>query len=130
MKPVDYEEMRQVASLCMHLVDAKEWERLGEVFMEDAIYDGRQTITGKVAHGVSEIVELWSGLRMGVHSSTDFVITRYSPDDDAAESVSKWASKQFDGRLNTGRYVDVWKRTRKGWRIAHRINIVMQPDGE
>jgi ketosteroid isomerase-like protein len=130
VNPADFEEMRQAASLCMHVVDAKEWDRLNEVFTEGAVYDGRQTAIATMVEGVGEIAKLWSGLRMGVHSSTDFVVTSYHSGEGTAESVSKWSSKQADGKFNTGRYVDVWNRTAAGWRVAHRINILTYPDSQ
>lgn len=129
VNPADFEEMRQAASLCMHAVDAKEWDRLYGVFTEDAVYDGRQTAIAMMVQGVPEIIKLWSGLRMGVHSSTDLVVTSYDSAAGTAESVSKWSSKQADGKFNTGRYVDKWNRTANGWRVAHRVNILTYPDG-
>lgn len=124
----DYSEMCQVSALCMHLVDSKEWGRLNEVFTIDCFYDGTNTLTKATADGVAAIAELWSKLPMGVHGSTDFIVTDIGPDGLTAQSVSKWTSTPDNDHLRTGDYVDEWKRTSDGWRISRRTNSIRRPD--
>ena len=124
----DFAEMVQVASLCMHLVDTKQWDRLSDVFTEDAVYDGKATITQKVAEGVSGIAALWSSLKMGVHYSTDLIVVDVGDAGKTATTVSKWMSTPDNDKIRTGVYRDEWSKTAAGWRIRRRVNTITKPD--
>jgi hypothetical protein len=125
----DVSEIRQVAALAMHVVDKAEWSRLNEVFTQDATFDGRKTPTGVLLQGLASIEAEWPTRRMGLHFTTDFVVTEAGSDGASASSIAKYMTTLDSDHFATGLFEDRWRKTADGWRIASRTPVpLVAPD--
>ncbi|TQS39491.1 nuclear transport factor 2 family protein [Cryptosporangium phraense] len=103
-----------------HLVDAGEFDRIGEVFAEDVVHDltdfGLGTVTGL---GLFRDAESAPGVVHPVgHHVTNTVLTAL--DDDHVQARSKGIGVQADGTTGSVVYDDVVERRAVGWRITRR----------
>lgn len=120
MRPTHHEvvEIERVLSLWGHLLDGREWERLGECLTEDAIYDG--SIFGfEPVQGIDAIkAALRDGEHAAAHHVTNIVVI---PGEAGATHIkSKGIGVRHDGTVGSVTYHDEMVRTTRGWRIAKR----------
>ena len=119
MDPSDYAEIAQLLARYCHIVDAKQWDRLLEIFAGD----GTMTVTSLYAthRGEAELRVLYGELMNHplAHHSTSVVVIEAAAD--TARVVSKWVTVRVDGFAGTGVYADELVRTDAGWRIAARV---------
>jgi hypothetical protein len=119
--------IHEVLSLYGHVIDEREWERLGEVFTDDLVYDA----TGfdmTVMRGLAELTAVFAGPDAPhplAHHATNVVVTP-TDDPDTAHVVSKGLGVGFKGRVGSATYDDVVVRTPDGWRIAKRTGRYRQ----
>ena len=114
-------EIEGVLSLWGHVLDAREWDRLGECLTDDAIYDG--SVFGfEPVEGVDAIT---AALRDGEHAAAHHVTNiLVIPGDAGVTHVkSKGIGVMSDGTVRSVTYADEVVRTASGWRIARRALI-------
>ena len=104
-----------------HLVDHGEFDRLGELFTDDATYDvtdlGGGVLTGTAAMATAALA---LGDRNPVgHHVTNIVVSEVG--DDEATAWSKGFGVTADGRVGSVTYEDTVVRTPAGWRISRRV---------
>ena len=119
MDPVDYIAIAQLLARYCHIVDDKQWDRLGEVFAEG----GTMTVANlyETHTGEAELRVLYSE-KMNhplAHHSTSLVVLESNTD--TARVVSKWVTVRVDGGAGTGVYADDLVRTSNGWRVKARL---------
>ena len=112
--------VNDLISLHGHLVDAGAFDRSGELFTPDVIYDVSHLGGGQLV-GIAAIRE--AGLRLGAdnpvaHHVTNVVVNRL--DDDHIAAWSKGLGVRTDGTVGSVTYKDIVVRTPDGWRISHR----------
>jgi SnoaL-like domain len=116
--------IHQLLALYCHIIDEREWWRVGELFTADAVYDMSDFGLG-VVHGAAAIRELWSrpdAIHPLAHHATNIVI---SEDADGTVRVhSKGLGVGPNGRVGSVVYRDVVVRTDAGWRFATRKSQV------
>jgi hypothetical protein len=110
----------ELIALHGHLVDAGEFDRLGELFTPDVVYDVSD-LGGEPLAGIAAIRE--AGLRLGAdnpvaHHVTNVVLE--AVDDDHIAAWSKGLGVRTDGTVGSVVYQDIVVRTPDGWRISHR----------
>ena len=119
MRANDFADLQQLLSRYCHIVDAKSWDDLGQIFTED----GSMTVTGiyPVHTGLAALKELY-GVKMRhpiAHNSTSVVVI--ADEGDRLRVESKFITVRSTGLCGTGLYEDVVVRTPAGWRIQTRL---------
>ena len=111
-----------------HLIDAREFSRLGENMTADVVYDMTAFELG-VAHGLDEVIAMWTrpdAHHPLAHHATNVVITEHP--DGTVRVRSKGIGVGFKGRVGTVTYLDVVRKTPAGWRIAARTGVLRRPE--
>jgi 3-phenylpropionate/cinnamic acid dioxygenase small subunit len=116
-------EIYELLALHGHLMDAGEFDRLGELFTEDFVYDLDALGHGQL-QGAGALVE--ASLALGDnnplgHHVTNALVTESTGDE--ALVRSKGIGILADGTSGTVVYEDVVRRTPQGWRIARRTVV-------
>src|SRR5262249_50409271 len=105
-RPVTTDEIvaiTQVVHLYGHIMDSAAWDRLGEVFAEDATFD-ITSFGGGVMVGLSGIYEAFS---RGQHPPAHQVSNTYVEErDDGLHALSKLFGPDWSGRMVIGDYRD------------------------
>jgi hypothetical protein len=113
----------ELIALHGHLMDAGDFDRLGELFTEDFVYDVEALGFGSLK-GIDALTEASRALGddnpLGHHVTNALVI---ADEDNVATVRSKGIGILADGTSGTVVYEDVVRRTAVGWRIAHRTVI-------
>jgi 3-phenylpropionate/cinnamic acid dioxygenase small subunit len=114
--------IHQLLALHGHLIDAREFDRLDELFTADAVYDVSALGQGEI-RGIDRFREVSAAFvedeRNPVgHHVTNVIVEE--PTGDATTVRSKAIGVLRDGRSGSVTYVDRVVRTPDGWRIAAR----------
>jgi 3-phenylpropionate/cinnamic acid dioxygenase small subunit len=117
MTPEDYLEIQQVNARYAHVIDSQDWDNLPDVFTDDAVID-RSGVGLSNLHGYEEIRSTLGQQARLEHYGTNLEITL--AEGDRVEARSKFLGIGPNGRIISGEYEDVWRRTPAGWRIARR----------
>jgi hypothetical protein len=112
--------IHELLALYGHIIDAREWQRVGELFTATSLYDMSAFGLG-VVQGAAAIRELWS--RPGAahplaHHATNIVIRE--ADDGTVHVLSKGLGVDESGLVGSVVYRDVVARGSEGWRFASR----------
>jgi len=105
-----------------HVVDDRDWDRLGELFTDDVVFDledyGYGTLRGLAA--MRELARAGQDDKaqpLG-HHVTNIVIT--GQDRETVRARSKALAVMPDGASGTAVYEDTLRREEQRWRISHR----------
>jgi hypothetical protein len=112
--------IHQLLALYGHIIDEREWQRVGELFTADALYDMSDFGLG-VMRGAAAIRALWSrpdAIHPLAHHETSIVVTE--DPDGRVRVLSKGLGIGPNGRVGSVVYRDVVVRTSDGWRFAER----------
>ena len=112
--------IHQLLALYGHIIDEREWQRVGELFTATAVYDMTDFGLGAV-RGAAAIREMWSrpdAMHPLAHHATNIVISE--DPDGTVHVVSKGIGVGANGRVGSVVYRDVVERTPQGWRFASR----------
>lgn len=116
--------IHELLALHGHLMDDGQFDRLGELFTSDVVYDltelGGGTLRGPTAVRAAALA-LGEGNPLG-HHVTNVIVTEAS--NDMARVSSKWLGVRTDGSVGSGVYEDEVTRSGTGWRISYRKVIV------
>lgn len=133
----DVEDKQEITEVCYRYgvyLDSREWDRLSEVFTDDAIAeyldmprcDGRQAIQDTCSDALGSFTA-------SQHLIGNVLVTLNG---DEAESVCYLQAQHVragteggDNFIIAGRYLDKLVRTADGWRINHRRLVGMWTDG-
>ncbi|MBV1694321.1 MAG: nuclear transport factor 2 family protein [Hyphomicrobiales bacterium] len=110
------------------VIDERDWERVGELFTDDVVYDMSELGLGTL-HGVAAVLHLWRSredLHPLAHHATNIVVSA-GADRDTARVISKGIGVGRKGRVGSVTYRDLLRRTPQGWRIASRHARLRQP---
>ena len=120
--------IHQLLALYGHLIDERQWSRLGEVFTDDLVFDATDFGLG-VTHSLDELREVWTGPEAAHplgHHATNIVVTEDA--DGTVRVLSKVVGVGNKGRVGSGTYRDVVVKTADGWRLASRTVTLRHPD--
>lgn len=121
--------IHEVIALHGHLIDDEEWDRLGEVFAADIVFDITDFGYGTL-HGLEAMQELVRGVHddenqaLG-HHVTNIVITGLKADTVTARS--KGLGVAADGTTGSAVYEDELRHEPQGWRISYRKALARRP---
>jgi hypothetical protein len=113
----------ELLALHGHLVDSGAFDRLGELFTDDVVYDltalGSEQLTGIEALARSALA-LGDANPLAHHVTNALIL---AGDADEATVRSKGIAVRSDGSTGTVVYEDLVRRTPVGWRVARRAVI-------
>jgi hypothetical protein len=116
--------IHELLALYGHIIDAREWQRVDELFTATARYDMREFGLGLV-EGAAAIRELWSrpdAMHPLAHHATNIVVSTDA--DGTVRVLSKGLGVGPSGRVGSVVYHDVVERTPAGWRFAARSAVL------
>lgn len=114
--------IHDVIALHGHVADDRAWDRLGEVFADDVVFDVTDYGYGTL-HGLQAMQDLAHGTRDDAdqplgHHVTNIVVV--GQDGGQVRARSKALAVAADGTSGSAVYEDVLRREPQGWRISHR----------
>jgi SnoaL-like domain len=112
--------IHELLGLYGHIIDAREWERVDELFTHDCTYDMTQFGLG-VVYGAQAVRALWAGPDAAhplAHHATNIIVSQ-GPDG-TVRVLSKGLGVGPNGRVGSVTYRDIVIRTRSGWRFVAR----------
>jgi ketosteroid isomerase-like protein len=100
-----------------YILDAGEYERMGEVFHADVLFSNPGRLE---AQGLDTLISAFSAIANPArsHANTNIVVTVV--DDAHATSICKAHTVRADGEVAPAEYRDALVLTDAGWRIAER----------
>lgn len=117
VNPADARTIEDLLNRVAYLLDAHEYDRLGEVFAPEVSFDNPGRLT---ASGLDEVIAAFKAIASPAvsHHITNVVVT--GVDDDTAECDSKALALRAEGKVTAAIYRDTVTRTDAGWRISAR----------
>jgi hypothetical protein len=112
--------IHELLALYGHIIDEREWSRVGELFTASSVYDMSEFGLG-VVHGAQAIGELWSrpdAMHPLAHHASNVLVSEDA--DGTVRVLSKGLGLGRNGRIGSVVYRDVVERTQAGWRFAAR----------
>jgi len=112
--------IHELLALYGHIIDEREWPRVGELFTVHTRYDMRD-FGLPVVVGAQAIRSLWSrpdAAHPLAHHATNILISESA--DGTVQVLSKGLGVGPNGRVGSVVYRDVLERTAAGWRFASR----------
>ena len=121
----DRDEIERIINLYGHILDEREWDRLGDVFATDGSFLIESM--GVACRGLAEIDALMRSARHPLaHYSTNIVVDVADGADRATARVKVWAPRA-SGKVVIGSYRDDLVRTAAGWRFLTRDVRIAEP---
>jgi 3-phenylpropionate/cinnamic acid dioxygenase small subunit len=139
--PTDIVLIHQLLGRYGHLLDARDWDGFGELFVADASIDYRSS-SGQVERAGREAIVEWfrSVAHPAAHHVTNIVVDERPADPDRVAVHSKFLApytraEHAPKRLYGGDYHDVVTRTADGWRFVSKQciplwNLAVVPDAD
>jgi hypothetical protein len=112
--------IHELLGLYGHIIDAREWHRVEELFTPDCTYDMREFGLG-VVHGAQAVAALWAApeaMHPLAHHATNIIVSEER--DGGVRVLSKGLGVGPNGRVGSVTYRDTVIRTSAGWRFATR----------
>lgn len=120
--------IHRLIALYGHVVDAKAWERLGEIFTEDVVFDST-AFGSRLRRNLDELRDDWSDPATRhplAHHGTNVVIDANG--DGTVTILSKGLGLRPGGKIGSVTYTDLARRTAAGWRISRRVAVPRPTD--
>jgi hypothetical protein len=127
LSPHDIFDIQRLIGLYGHIIDEREFSRVGEVFSADALYDVSDFDSG-ILHGAAAIARLWAdaGAKHPLgHHATNIVLDEQP--NGTVRVVSKGMGVRPNGTVSSVVYRDIVGRTPSGWRILERVATLRRP---
>ena len=112
--------IHELLGLYGHIIDAREWHRVEELFTGDCTYDMREFGLGMV-HGARAVAALWAApdaMHPLAHHATNIIVSEDR--EGSVRVLSKGLGVGPNGRVGSVTYRDLVIRTPRGWRFAAR----------
>ena len=122
----DIVAIQQLIGLYGHVIDERQWDRVGELFTDDVIYDVTDIGRG-VWTGAAVVRHHWeTGDKHPLaHHATNIVVTDETSD--SLQAMSKGIGVGNGGRVGSVTYRYTFRRTVTGWRISHMTAVLRRP---
>ena len=101
------------------MIDAKQWDRLDELYTDDGVFDLSGLMGTELRYeGIDAIKGFLTSMPMPLaHISTNHYVFEA---DGKMQSRGKWFMPTDEGTVSGGMYRDTWTRTDRGWRMQER----------
>jgi hypothetical protein len=114
----DLVAIQQLHARYGHLVDARAFSRLGEIFAPDGVFDVTSYQAGR-HEGLAAVIAFFErASHPPAHHATNLWVFEEAG---AVRAHSKYLAPTEGGRMFGGDYLDVMVRTADGWRIRERV---------
>lgn len=102
-----------------HIIDERQWSRLGELFTDDVMFD-MSDFNGEVLTGLETLRESWKATdgHPLAHHATNILIDVT----DSQVTVQSKGIGMYRDHVGSTVYRDVLRKTPQGWRIARRVS--------
>jgi hypothetical protein len=121
----DIVAIQQLMAHYGHLVDAREFRRLGEIFSDDGIFDVAAHQAGR-HEGLAGVIAFFErASHPAAHHSTNLYVYEEAGE---TRAWSKYAVPSEGGRMYGGDYKDALVHTTNGWRIKERVVTARWPE--
>jgi ketosteroid isomerase-like protein len=119
----DIVAIQQLIGLYGHIIDERQWERVGELFTDDVIYDVTDIGRG-IWTGVETVRDHWAtgDKHPLAHHATNIVVMEDAGD--GLLAMSKGIGVGHGGRVGSVTYRYTLRRTASGWRISHMAAVL------
>ncbi|MEX5234537.1 nuclear transport factor 2 family protein [Kocuria arenosa] len=117
ISPQDRIEINEILSFSSHLLDNRQWDMFGEVFVPEIRLSAPQGEFDGPA-GVRRFVETAELARFPATHTLNSIVE--AVDADTAVAWSRMLLLTWDRRVACGDYIDTFRRTADGWRIERR----------
>lgn len=126
LAPTEQLAIHELISLYGHLIDQRQFSRLGEIFTDDAVFD-LTGYDGTCYHGLPAIqaMMLASSEHPLAHHATNVVVLKQ---EDSIGVISKGIGVGVNGRVGSVTYRDRLSLTQQGWRILERRCELRRPN--
>lgn len=128
MRSDDFVAIQQLQALYVHIIDKKYWDRMGEIYAEDGVFDGSASDFG-VHTGPANIAKQLAERARSVHHTSNVFVESSPEDESRAVGYAKFLMVGQDGAVRSGEYDDEYVRTPAGWRFQRRTSRVLAPSG-
>ncbi|MGH1488708.1 MAG: nuclear transport factor 2 family protein [Acidimicrobiales bacterium] len=126
MDAADRLELHELPGRYGDAIDDRDWERLGRIFTDDAVFDltdlGAPRLEGLEAIKVFMDVE---AQHPRTHTMTNIYVDET---DDGVKLNFRIVALLPEGRVGTASYYDDVVKTDAGWRVKHRITTLRRKD--
>jgi hypothetical protein len=120
----DLVAIQQLTAHYGHLVDAREFGRLGEIFSDDGAFDVTAYQAGR-HEGLTAVIAFFErASHPPAHHATNLYVYE---EGDETRALSKYAVPSEGGKMFGGDYRDTFVRTANGWRIRERVVTARWP---
>ena len=120
----DIVAIQQLTARYGHLVDAREFKRLGEIFTADGVFDVTAYQAGR-HEGLAALIAFFEGAaHPPAHHATNLYVFEEGT---TVRAWSKYAVPGEGGKMFGGDYRDTLMRTASGWRIRERVVTARWP---
>ncbi|MBM4382219.1 MAG: nuclear transport factor 2 family protein [Deltaproteobacteria bacterium] len=120
----DIVAIQQLTARYGHLVDAREWKQLGEIFTSDGVFDVTAFNAGR-HEGLAAVIAFFErAAHPAAHHATNLYVYEEGT---IVRALSKYAVPSEGGKLFGGDYRDTLMRTANGWRIKERVVTTRWP---
>lgn len=120
----DIVEIQQLMAHYGHLVDSKQWPRLGEIFSDDGIFDVIAYDAGR-HEGLRAVIAFFEkASHPPAHHSTNLYVYEEAG---TVRALCKYAVPSEGGKMFGGDYKDALVKTASGWRIRERVVTARWP---
>lgn len=114
---IDRIDITDILNKVAYILDAKEYERMGEVFADDIQFSNPGRLS---AQGLEELKTAFKGFPAPSlsHHITNLLLS--GNEDGTVKALCKALSQRADKSIAAAEYTDILKKTPAGWRIAAR----------
>ncbi len=126
LSAADLAEIHQTLALFAHVFDNNDTDGLGLVFTDDVTVDiglGPSRSYRGIGE-FAEYVQVKTSMAPDHHTVNTAVLV---DDDGTVRTRSRYIGINPEGRLTSGEFLDVFRRTEAGWRISYRRTIARSP---
>jgi ketosteroid isomerase-like protein len=125
MQTADIVAIQQIYALYGYVMDDRAWDRLGDVFTTDCVFDATE-FGLPIAEGLDGVRAMSEAAQEPLaHHVTNVLVE--SIDGDHATARAKALGTYPKGRAFSGQYDDTLVRTGDGWRIRQRVTRPQTP---
>jgi hypothetical protein len=126
LAPAERLAIHELIALYGHLIDQRQFSRLGEIFTDDAVFD-LSGYDGTCYRGLPAIraMMLASSDHPLAHHATNVVVLKQQ---DSIGVISKGIGVGINGRVGSVTYRDRLSLTEQGWRIQERGCELRRPE--
>lgn len=114
----DHIAINALINLYGHIIDERQWSRMGEIFADDVVFD-LSDFNGQVLEGLETLRETFQALdgHPLAHHATNIMIEEV----DGEITVLSKGIGMYRDHIGSTVYRDHLRKTSNGWRIARRV---------